>query len=550
MLTSEPISPSRPATSRRATNRQHATQLLLNGLLLGGWGWLYAPLFDYFTTIFSREDFRTNQVLLVAVLALIGLQIRRGDLRFRLHAPPQLRVVPLIAMLGGSIFYLVGERFLAINTLSATFFGLATYGLLGLWLAPARWRQGLPAALLLIGTLPFGEHLQTFIGYPMRLATAALVRDGLLAAGVGSVGVDTILIFENGVSQIDLPCSGVKSLWTGTLFLLAATWLERRRLDLRWLGVAVLLMALLFVANLARVAMLVVAGPVLGWNLLAEMVHVPLGVLGFGLACGAAALLLRRLPGQGLALLEGASQKPGYSTFPPPRRRVTNEASEAPSPQKRGGLGERSDAPSSLNYAGGYLFSLALVTAVAVMALLYTPRPQDGLTQPPLDWTFPAAFSLDEQPLTADETFWLTRDGAESAERWYFRYRSPGGKELSGTLMVVVSETWRAHHHPERCFEVHGLALDNSYAHLVAPDFPVRIAQLSDGDQQWTAAYWFQASDRLTDDYTTRIWADVSLRPRRWVLVTMVFEDAPDVGSAGVQSFYTALREVVAQTLN
>lgn len=52
---------------------------------------------------------------------------------------------------------------------------------------------------------------------------------------MASIGLDTILILENGVSQIDLPCSGVKSLWTGLLFLLAATWLERRPLNLRWL---------------------------------------------------------------------------------------------------------------------------------------------------------------------------------------------------------------------------------------------------------------------------------------------------------------------------
>jgi exosortase O len=102
-----------------------------------------------------------------------------------------------------------------INTLSATLFGLATYGLLGLWLEPQRWRRGLPAALLLVGVLPFGEHLQTFVGYPVRILTAALVQKGLAAAGAHSVGMETILVFENGVSQVDIPCSGVKSLWTG-----------------------------------------------------------------------------------------------------------------------------------------------------------------------------------------------------------------------------------------------------------------------------------------------------------------------------------------------
>ena len=88
----------------------------------------------------------------------------------------------------------IAERVLDINTLSATLFGIATYGLVGLWMSPRSWRDGLPAALLLIGVLPFGEHMQTFIGYPMRIFTAELVRDGLAMFGVTSAGVDTILV--------------------------------------------------------------------------------------------------------------------------------------------------------------------------------------------------------------------------------------------------------------------------------------------------------------------------------------------------------------------
>ena len=98
---------------------------------------------------------------------------------------------------------------------------------------------------------------------------------------------------ENGVSQVDLPCSGVKSLWTGALFLIAATWIERRPLNLRWLGVAGIFGGLLLAANLARVAVLVLVGQVAGWPLAAEMIHVPLGVLGFVAACAAAVMLMR-----------------------------------------------------------------------------------------------------------------------------------------------------------------------------------------------------------------------------------------------------------------
>jgi exosortase/archaeosortase family protein len=259
--------------------------------------WLYRPVFDYLAVIFSREDFRANQVALAGVLVLIGIraaQARKSRPRLRLDATPQLSVPALSLALGGSALYLVVERFLDINTLSASLFGLATYGLLGLWLEPRRWRQGLLAALLLIGTLPFGEHMQTFIGYPVRILTADGVRNGLATAGVASINMDTILVLENGVSQVDLPCSGVKSLWTGMLFLLAATWTERRALNLRWFLTALIFAALLLAANLARVGILVVVGQVADWRLAAEMLHVPLGVLGFATACAVAAALLRR----------------------------------------------------------------------------------------------------------------------------------------------------------------------------------------------------------------------------------------------------------------
>jgi exosortase O len=212
-----------------------------NLAILGLWLWLFRPVFGYLAIIFSREDFRTNQVLLAGVILLMASQVRQGRLRLRIDSAPQVYYPALALALGGSALYLAVERFLDINTLSASLFGLASYGLLGLWMDPRSWRRGLPAALLLIGVLPFGEHMQTFVGYPARLLTAAIVRDGLAAAGVQSLGVDTILVLENGVSQIDLPCSGVKSFWTGTLFLLAATWIDRRPLNLHWLLTALVL---------------------------------------------------------------------------------------------------------------------------------------------------------------------------------------------------------------------------------------------------------------------------------------------------------------------
>jgi hypothetical protein len=159
-----------------------ATRIAANVLILGLWLWLYRSVFDYLAIIFSRNDFRINQVLLVGVIGLIVWQVRRHGLGVTLDAAPRLFVPGLVLALGGSTLYLLADRFLDVNTLSASLFGLASYGLLGLWMRPGRWREGFPATLLLVGTLPFGEHMQTFVGYPMRILTATIVRDSLAAA--------------------------------------------------------------------------------------------------------------------------------------------------------------------------------------------------------------------------------------------------------------------------------------------------------------------------------------------------------------------------------
>lgn len=490
------------------------TRTGMNIVILGLWLWLYRPVFDYFSIIFSREDFRTNQWALVGVIGLIAWQARRERLCPRPDAAPRLLAPALMLALGGSALYLIVERFLDINTLAATLFGLASYGLIGLWMEPRRWKQGLPAALLLIGVLPFGDHLQTFIGYPMRILTAAIVRDGLSAAGIPSIGIDTILVLENGVSQVDLPCSGVKSLWTGLLFLLAATWIERRPLNLRWVLTAILFALLLFVANVIRVSALVIVGQVMNWRIAAEMIHVPLGVLAFLVTCAAAVVLLRRMD---------------------------------PHPDHRAKQEESTQAPvevAALNRPTW--LSPALAVTILAMALAYAPRPQTGLTLPPPSWEFPAELIAEPMPLKPDEAAWFARDGAESAERWRFEWRG-----ITGSMILITSDTWRAHHRPERCFEVYGLSLEESSAVLIAPDLTARYVSLGDhrGHGLLSATYWFQSAHRTTDDYGARIWADLAPQRARWVLVTILFDRVRDPHEADVQAFYLALHRAVQRHL-
>ena len=149
-----------------------------------------------------------------------------------------------------------------------------------------------------------------------------------------------------------------------------------------------------------------------------------------------------------------------------------------------------------------------------------------------------------------DEAEWLTRDGAESADRQHFEWRGTSGS-ITGSMILITSSTWRAHHRPERCLEVYGLSLDDSRTHLVTPDFPVRFVSLGNGDGHnlLSATYWFQSADRVTDDYATRIWADLTPQRERWVLVTILFDEAHDPKEPDVQAFYTTLSNAIARNL-
>ncbi len=491
-------------------------QICANAAILASWLWLFRAVYPYLGTIFTRQEFRTNQVVLLAALALIIMQVRRGDLRLQPASRPRPYMPALAMALGGAAGFILAERNLDINTLSATLFGLATYGLVGLWMNPTSWRGGLPAALLLVGTLPFGEHMQTFIGYPLRIATARLVSAGMAALGYPNLGVDTILVFENGISQVDNPCSGVKSLWTGALFFLAATWIERRPVNRRWLLAAIGFALLLVAANLGRVALLVAFGQALDQRLLAEMLHVPLGVIGFSAACGAALLMLRWAgPTAPLDTPDGAPV-----------------------------------ALAALPSRGAAWLAPLLILVLAGLGSLVAPLPSPAEASTPLQWHLPSGLSTEAWPLTSGELDWLTDDGASlgnvTGNRWRIEWRG-----LSGSLLIVSSSDWRAHHRPERCFTVYGLQVQTSMPELVEPDFPVRLLELGieRGQPVYSAAYWLQSSSQVTDDYAARIWDDLAPQPETWVLVTVLFDEPVDMQAPDTQELFSALRESIDASL-
>ena len=159
------------------------------------------------------------------------------------------------------------------------------------------------------------------MGFYLRLITADAAAQILAVFGHASYGAHDVLIFDNGIAQVDLPCSGLKSLFTGTGFFLIASLILRRAVSLKWLMGYGVFAGLLILANTVRVTLLVWVLEVLEQRALAETIHMPLGLMLFCLVCLGGIFILLKIPHQALGLKDKSETCLLY-TSPSPRDRT------------------------------------------------------------------------------------------------------------------------------------------------------------------------------------------------------------------------------------
>ncbi|MFO0574725.1 MAG: exosortase O [Polyangia bacterium] len=485
-------------------------------VLLGLWLALFAPLLGWLATVpFSHANYRLNLVLLVGVAGLVLGRWRRDEPRPVLRRTPRRSLAAAGLALGCAAAYVAVDHGLRLHTLAAILFGLGSYGLLGLFLEAAAWRAALGSALLFIAVLPFGAHGNSYLGLGVRLVCAHAVQAALSGLSIGAVSAQTILVLENGIAHIDVPCSGLRSLWAGGLFYLLATWALRRQTGLRWALGGLLLGGLLVLANTARVLALVVLELHLKLHGVGEVLHLPLGVIGFLFACGAALLYLYALPAQ-----------PPLASGP-----------EAPVA-----------APAPRWLVAGLAAGLLVLTAV------HARRPADLDPHRHPRITLPAELAPRSVPLDEGEVSLFSRFGAR-AEKW--RIADPRGR-LGGSLLMVSASSVRAQHPPELCLVAHGLKIQSVQTVELLPGAPMRLLQTqapappssNGGDGgRYTAVNWFQAREKTVDSFLGRIGVTLLGRERRWVLVSLLLDRRVAPDDPALQSLVAALHQAIAQTL-
>jgi exosortase O len=352
------------------------------------------------------------------------------------------------------------------------------YGLLGLWLPSERWRAQGPLFLLIALCVPASVWLDVALGWPLRKAIAS-VAAGLL----GGVPLETVIEVEGGIAHVDLPCAGVRSLWSlGAMMLLWAL-ARGRSLDLRWLAAVLVAGLVALAANTGRVVVLVAMAHLWRMPLLAETVHVPLGVVGFAAALAAGIVA-------GELLERGASPKPARGRAPVRPWRL-------------------------------------LPVTVALCVALWGQVP----SQEPPEITAPAPLPSGWTELVPSV---IERSFAQEHGASITKARGPH----AASAVLVASRSWLAHHVPEQCLLAHGWRVEEDHPVWIG-GAPVRQAVVRKDGQRATAIWWFQRGEEMTDDLVVRIRSG-----GRWVLASVLVPGEPSAGE--LEEILISVRQAAA----
>lgn len=447
-----------------------------------------------------------NQILLglgVVVLLVQGIRYRR---QWQFSGVPEFRLLPLGLMLGCAMGTIVSRWFIQFEPLPVLLFLLGTYGLLGLFLHSQVWWRGLAVAVTIAVILPFGTQFNQGFGFPIRVVTAHAVEQILQGWNIAALSSENIIVLENSIAKVDLPCSGTKSLWTGMVFLLVATWLEGRQMGMRWLLIGVVNFVMLVLANIGRVLVLVLLTQVFHQTAIADLLHLPLGLAGFVTACLVSLVLLKQLPKQGL-----------------PRDVESTPVILSPFRLKSG------------------IAQIALIACI--LGISFLPQP---LATPPVLAHFTglnlASIQTKPLPLTPVEHDFFAVHPDTVAQK--YRFAAEG---MSGSVLLVTSATWRSQHTPELCLVGLGFAVDKMEAKPLTTDIQGRWLSLNQG--QYAAAYWFQSSQRTTGDYLSRMWGEINRQEPTWVMASVLFDQPQTTNKDQVQLFLNEVHDAVAHHL-
>jgi exosortase/archaeosortase family protein len=228
---------------------------------IAAWGWLAlhaAALWPHGLWAARRLADGSDDPLGLAALAALGLWLAR--------AAPTLRVQPLLGWLAVAATLTAAATaawLLAPPLPAAMLAALALAAHIVAWLPPGVARA--PLAGLALLALPLLASLQFYVGYPLRVFTAAFSAWLLQAVGLAAERSGAAMTVSGQLVIVDAPCSGVQMAWLA--YFAACT-----------VAAFVGLRDAAFVRRLPLIGLLVLAGNVLRNSLLVGLEARPQGL--------------------------------------------------------------------------------------------------------------------------------------------------------------------------------------------------------------------------------------------------------------------------------
>ncbi|MHB1278597.1 MAG: archaeosortase/exosortase family protein [Bacteroidia bacterium] len=409
--------------------------------------------------------------LLHGLVALLVLGLSIYKLKNRKKEVPSETLHPL-----AMVFCLVGLAgiYFIRTQASIRIFGFSSalillYGLLNPLMGDRTWKQGIFPFFLLLMTLPFGRHIDVFIGYPLRMAIVSLVNTSLLPLFPDLETYQGILVMENRASYVDMDCSGLRGLWVSWLIFLTLSWLEGIGNKLSWIFTFLLFSAWILIGNFLRIFLLIMIHTVWDQPELDSLVHQSVSLFFLLSACYFAFIWLRK-------------------------RKI----------EKTDPLVEKLPM-SALN---PLLIACCMMTGIAFTPVYATRQAEyQDLTKlisrlEQEGW--------EKQSLSRIEQQVFTREAAQSLKF----------QRDSLEVIFIFNGDWNSQHKPELCYESAGIKLKEFSTRILFPGLSIREIRFE--QEKAGAWYWFQQGDLCTSDFGEKVWTQIKGGNQKWTLVSIL----------------------------
>ena len=471
---------------------------------------LFYPTLRWIGNVFfGLYDF-FNLFLLILISALIINRIKTIKwTEFQLQF--KFKPLPFVILLSGLIIWAWSNYVIDINIAASTGLFIYLFGLWGLYTDHKLWIKSITPFGLILMTLPFGSIMDVYIGFPLRLLATDSIASIFNSLGLHNVTSSTIITIENSATQIDFSCSGIKGIWSSLIFFFALTWIDNLKITLNWFITLVILLSCIIVANTFRIFSIVFVSSILDRSDFADIIHAPLGIIGFAFSC---ALVLQ--------IVKSSYYQKGLFS------KKTLSLPSLPIPV----LGSyRSMNPALIK---------SVVLFLLVSFLFFKKRPPVTVSDS-ISIDLPSTWSTQPLQLSSNEQNLFTSQGNTSLK---FTFQK---EALKGSILIVKSNGWRGHHNPEFCIRAGGHVIKKLETIKIKEDQPIKWMKV---DSCSSACYWFQSPSVTTDEFGTRVWSDLKNEESNWLLVSVVFDDPNEIQNPSVSNLLNELNTTINNSFN